>query len=262
MAKQISNNSGSEEMDATTTPPVDTNSAPDERPNRTAFSKRFAKRHADIDFEDKEARYGAMNDDADALSKYEENGRALSDMLGNNKWLAAMVVDCTREKMHPLEWMASQGIDIRAALDDDEIAKKVADQITRYQEKIAEQEKHSEELNSNLQKSYENLVSLGLSDDEVSDLYKKVWGVIGDAENGMISTDTWKLFKNAYSYDDDIASARSESAMQARNEKIQNPLRSSVSEGMPPSLSSSAAGNAPAKQSKKKKSSFFEGLTD
>lgn len=247
--------------EATQMPPADGNPAVEERPNRKAFSERFAKRHSDIDFEDKEARYGAMNEDADRLSDYEKYGSALSDMLGSNKWLAAMVLDCTKKGMHPLEWMASQGIDIKAALDDEKIGKKVAEQIANYQQKVAEQEKHSEELNNNLQKSYEDLISLGLSDDEAQDLYKKVWAVIGDAEQGKISPETWKLFKNAYSYDSDIASAREESAMQARNEKIQNKVRSSASENIPPTLSSGSAGNAPAKpKQQKKKSDFFEDL--
>lgn len=242
-------------------PPTETPT--DERPNRTAFSKRFAKRHSDIDFEDKEARYAAMNDDADTLGKYEESGAALSKMLDNNKWLAAMVLDSTRKGMHPFEWMASQGIDIKAALEDEELGKKVADQITKYQEKVAEQEKHGEELMKNLQKSREALDKLGLSEDEANDLYGKVWSVIGDAEEGNISTDTWKLFMNAYNYDSDIASARDEAAMQARNEKIQNKVRSSASEGIPPSLSSSGAGNKPAAPKKPKKSAasdFFDGL--
>lgn len=236
-------------------PPVD------ERPNRTAFSKRFSKRHKDIDFEDKEARYAAMNDDADALGKYEESGQALSKMLDNNKWLAAMVLDSTRKGMHPFEWMASQGIDIKAALEDEELGKKVADQITKYQEKVAEQEAHGEQLMKNLQKSREALDKLGLSEDEANDLYGKVWGVIADAEEGNISSDTWKLFQQAYNYDSDIASARDEAAMQARNEKIQNKVRSSSTEGIPPSLNSSGAGNKPAKQKQGKKSGFFEGLT-
>ena len=239
------------------TPPVE------ERPNRKAFSERFSKRHKDIDFEDKEARYGAMNDDADALSQYEESGQALSKMLDNNKWLAAMVLDSTRKDMHPFEWMASQGIDIKAALEDEELGKKVADQITKYQEKVTEQEKHADDLVKNLKKSREALDKLGLSDDEADDLYGKVWAVIGDAEEGNISTDTWKLFQNAYNYDSDLSSARNEAAMQARNEKIQNKVRSSSSEGIPPSLSSSGAGNAQAKPKQpRKKSSFFEGLTD
>ena len=240
---------------AESAPPVD------ERPNRTAFSKRFSKRHKDIDFEDKEARYAAMNDDADALGKYEENGQALSKMLDNNKWLAAMVLDSTKKGMHPFEWMASQGIDIKAALEDEELGKKVADQITKFQEKVAEQERHGEQLMKNLQKSREALDKLGLSDDEANDLYGKVWGVIQDAEEGNISSDTWKLFQQAYNYDSDISSARNEAAMQARNEKIQNKVRSSASEGIPPSLSSSGAGNKPAKKKSQKKNGFFEGLT-
>lgn len=231
----------------------------EERPNRAAFSKRFSKRHSDIDFEDKEARYAAMNDDADALGQYEESGAALSKMLDSNKWLAAMVLDSTRKGMHPFEWMASQGIDIKAALDDEELGKKVADQITEYQEKVAEQEKHGEELMKNLQKSREDLDKLGLSEDEANELYGKVWGVIGDAEEGIISSDTWKLFKNAYNYDTDVSSAREEGMMQGRNEKIQNKVRTSSSDGIPPSLSSGSIGNAPSKP-KARRSSFFDDI--
>lgn len=88
--------------------------------------------------------------------------------------------------------------------------------------------------------------------------------MIADAEEGNISADTWKLFQNAYNYDGDIASARDEAAMQARNEKIQNKVRSSATEGIPPSLSSSGAGNKPAapKTVKRKSSTseFFDGL--
>ena len=237
------------------TPPVD------ERPNRTAFSKRFSKRHSDIDFEDKEARYAAMNDDADALDKYEKSGQALSKMLDSNKWLGAMVLDVTRKGIHPLVWMASQGIDIKAALEDEELSKKVADQIVKFQEKVAEQEKHSQQLDENMKKSYEALLNLGLSEDEANDLYGKVWDVIQNGEEGNISSETWNLFKNAYNYDSDISSAREEAAMQARNEKIQNKVRSSATEGIPPSLSSSGAGNEPAKKKvKKRASSFFDDI--
>ena len=49
--------------------------------------------------------------------------------------------------------------------------------------------------------------------------------------------------------------------MQARNEKIQNKVRSSANEGIPPSLSSSGAGNKPVKKKNEPKSGFFEGIT-
>ena len=247
-----------EEVATPSAPPASEEEA---RPNRKSFSGRFSKRHPDIDFEDKEARYGAMNDDADRLSAYEENGSALSKLLDSNKWLAAMVIDCSKKGMHPLEWMASQGIDIKAALDDENVSKKVAEQITKFQENLAEQSKHKQEVDDNIQKSADDLYSLGLSDDEAKDLWQKVWAVIGDAENGKISPETWQLFQKGYGYDTDIASAREESAMQARNEKIQNKVRSSQTEGIPPSLSTGSAGNAPAKPKQQPKSGFFEGIT-
>lgn len=231
----------------------------DERPNRKAFSERFAKRHKDIDFEDKEARYGAMNEDADALSSYEENGKALSEMFDKNRWLAAMAMDLKdNPDMSPIEWMASQGIDIQAALDDEETAKKVAQRIADYQQSSAEQSQHEEDLKNNLQASADEMDSLGLDEDTKLDLWQKFFQVVSDAEDGKVSAETWKLFKNAYSYDDDVASAREQGAMQGRNEKIQNKLKKSGNNDVPPTLSTSGQGTA---APQKKKSSFWDGLT-
>lgn len=233
----------------------------DERPNRTAFSKRFSKRHSDIDFEDKEARYGAMNDDADMLSKYEESGKALSGIMDNNKWFAAVLMKMQQNPdMNPVEAMADFGVDIQAALQDPEEAKKVADIIAKHQEAVADQEKHADELVKNLRKSRK--VAEELFGENASDMWERFFEIIGDAENGIVSKDTWQLFMNGNNYDSDISSAREEAAMQARNEKIQNKVRSSASENIPPSLSSSGAGNTPAKPKKQKGGiDFFEGIT-
>ena len=229
----------------------------DDRPNRKAFSQRFAKRHSDIDFDDKEARYAAMNDDADALARYEEDGRALSDMFDNNRWLAAMAMDLRRNpELSPIEWMASQGIDIGAALQDDQMAKKVAAQIADFQQRKADEESHEKQLVRNLQKSADDMEALNLDDDAKADLWEKFFRVIGDAEDGIVSTDTWRLFKNAQSYDADVASAREEGAMQGRNEKIQNRVRRSQKAELPPSLSTDG-GAQPAKTG----GSFWDGLT-
>lgn len=247
--KEITTEAQSQE--AATAPPVD------DRPNRKAFSERFAKRHKDIDFEDKEARYGAMNDDADALSRYEEDGKALSEMFDNNRWLAAMAMDLRKNpNMSPMEWMASQGIDIDAAIHDEEIGKKVAQQIADFQQKKADEENHEKELVANLQKSADAMNELGLDDDAKADLWESFFKVIGDAEDGIVSTETWQLFKNAQNYDADVASAREEGAMQGRNEKIQNRVKRSEKTEIPPSLST----NSGVSPTKKKSSGFWDGL--
>lgn len=236
------------------TPPIE------ERPNRKAFSDRFSKRHSDIDFEDKEARYGAMNDDADLLSRYEESGKALSGIMDKHKWFAAALMKMQQNPdMNPIEVMASFGVDIQTALQDPEEAKKVAELITKHQESVAEQEKHEQEVLKNMRKSREVLQKL--YPDEASDMWTQLYDILGEAEDGNVSEDVWKMLHNSNNYDSDIASAKEEAAMQARNEKIENKVRSSKTEGIPPSLSSSGAGNPQAKPKQpKKKDNFFDGL--
>ena len=237
------------------TPPAD------ERPNRTAFSKRFAKRHSDVDFEDKEARYGAMNDDADLLSRYEESGQALSKVFDKHKWLAALAMDMEKNpEDNPFDAMARLGIDIRTLLDDPEGGKKLADILTKHNEAVTEQNEASERVGENMKKSLQRLIKL--YPDEAQDMWSQIYEIHDQVESGDIPDDVWKMLHNANNYDSDISSARDEAAMQARNEKIQNKVRSSASEGIPPSLGSSGAGNKPATTKKSgKKRGFFEGLT-
>ena len=229
----------------------------DERPNRTAFSKRFSNRHSDIDFEDKEARYAAMNDDADLLGRYEESGKALSKVFDKHKWLAALAMDMEKNPDdNPFDAMARLGIDVKTLLDDPEGGKKLAEILAKHNEDVAEQNAAADRVFANMQKSYERLMNL--YPDEVDDMWQQLYEIHDKVESGDISDDIWKMLHNANNYDSDISSARDEAAMQARNEKIQNKVRSSSTEGIPPSLSSSGAGNKPAK--KQKRESFFDDI--
>ena len=232
----------------------------DERPNRTAFSKRFSKRHSDIDFEDKEARYAAMNDDADLLGRYEESGKALSKVFDKHKWLAALAMDMEKNPDdNPFDAMARLGIDVKMLIDDPEGGKKLAEILAKHNEDVAEQNEATEKVTANMRKSLERLMNL--YPDEAHDMWSQIYEIHDKVESGDISDDIWKMLHNANNYDSDITSARDEAAMQARNEKIQNKVRSSSTEGIPPSLSSSGAGNKPAKKKNEPKSGFFEGIT-
>lgn len=232
----------------------------DERPNRTAFSKRFSSRHSDIDFEDKEARYAAMNDDADLLGQYEQSGKALSKVFDKHKWLAALAMDMEKNPDdNPFDAMARLGIDVKTLFDDPEGGKKLAEILAKHNEDVAEQNAAADRVFANMQKSYERLMNL--FPDEVDDMWQQLYEIHDKVESGDISDDIWKMLHNANNYDSDISSARDEAAMQARNEKIQNKVRSSANEGIPPSLSSSGAGNKPAKKKNEPKSGFFEGIT-
>jgi len=229
----------------------------DERPNRTAFSKRFSNRHSDIDFEDKEARYAAMNDDADLLGQYEQSGKALSKVFDKHKWLAALAMDMEKNSDdNPFDAMARLGIDVKTLIDDPEGGKKLAEILAKHNKDVAEQNEAAEKVNANMRKSLERLMEL--YPDDAQDMWSQIYEIHDKVESGDISDDIWKMLHNANNYDSDITSARDEAAMQARNEKIQNKVRSSSTEGIPPSLSSSGAGNKPAK--KQKRESFFDDI--
>ena len=63
------------------------------RPNRDAYKKAFSEDYPDMDFEDKETRYGRMLEDRNSLRSYRKSGAALNGLFENQRWLAAMVSD-------------------------------------------------------------------------------------------------------------------------------------------------------------------------
>lgn len=234
------------------------------RPNRDAFAARYQKRHPDRDFEDKEDRYSVLGEDADRLEQYEESGRSLSKTFDNNRWLAAMIQDLRENPdQDPISWMADNGIDINEAMNDGEYRKKISDKITAFQKKQVDGENAKKEREENFQKSAAALRTLGLSDDD----NMKIWSdffqnVVDPALRGEVSADTWKMVQKANNYDADVENAREEGGIQARNEKIQNQLKTPKAENVPPTLAQGGGATSTQKPKKKKSEAeeFFEGM--
>ena len=228
-------------------------------PNREAFAGKFSKRHKDIDFEDKEARYGALSEDSDRLDRYEESGRALSDVFEKHRWMASML-EALREddELDPITWMADNGIDIEEALSDEEYRSQISDRIAKYQENQLKGEEAERERESNLQASAEALSSLGLSDDENLEMWNYFFNeVVDPVLRGEISAETWKMVQKARNYDTDIASATEQGAMKARNEKIRNKVKDTQSD-VPPTLSQGGSADVKPKNTKKKDNFFSD----
>lgn len=235
--------------------------ATDEYPNRSAYAKRFSARHKDTDFEDKEARYAALMDDADRLDSYENSGRSLSKVFEKNRWLAAMLEDLRQdEKLDPVSWMADNGIDIAQALDDDDYRKTISERIAAFQKRQIEGEKAMEQRTKNLEQSAKNLEAIGVDGDDYASLWSTFFDDILDpALRGEISKDTWKMIRNAVNYDNDIKQAGEQAAMTARNEKIRNRTRQAKQEELPPSMSQ-GNDSQPRPKPRKEGENFFDGL--
>lgn len=232
-------------------------------PNRDAYKASFGEDYPDVDFEDKETRYGKMVEDRNALRSYRKSGAKLNDTFSKNRWLAAMLQDISENEdpdYSPLDWMADHGIDINEAMQDESVRKKVSEKIAKFQQAQLEGEKENEERQANFAKSAEALKALNLGEDKEREVWVDFFSnVVDPALRGEVSKETWQMIVNGMNYDNDIAEAKETSAMKARNEKIANKVKK-FDEPMPPSLSQGGSGQQAT--TKPKKRGFFDDLKE
>lgn len=230
----------------------------EERPNRGRYASMFAEDNPDIDFEDKEARYGRMAEERDDLRNLRTSGKKLSGILDRNRWLGAMLTD---GETNPFRWMAKHGIDIKEVADDPEAMDGVAQALDEWTKKQADGDKFEKEKDSALIKSLDALKSVqdefGLSDEQFDRMWDHFWDdIFAKAFGGEVSRDTWLGILHAMNYDDDIKNAREEAALKARNEKHTNKLKTFEEEEVPPSFSQGRG--MPATPKKERKESLVD----
>lgn len=214
-----------------------------ERPNRDKYSSMFAEDNPDVDFEDKEARYGRMAQEREDYRNLKKSGSSLSQALDKNRWIAAMFQDLAKNpEKNPLAWLAENGIDIKAALDDPEVMSQVDEKFKAWQQKQVDGEASQKALDDAIENSWSVLEGvqkdLGLSDEQVDRMWAHFWDeVFQPAFNGEVKKETWEAMVRAMNYDQDVANAREEGAIQARNEKHANKVKTFDEENIPPSFS-------------------------
>jgi hypothetical protein len=232
------------------------------RPNRDKYAAMWAEDNPDVDFEDKEARYERMAKDRGDLRNLRTSGKKLSGILDKHRWIGAMLQD---DEENPLVWLAKNGVDIKAALEDEEVSQKVTDAFSAWQQKQVEGEAAEAAKDANLDKSLDNLVAVqqefGLSDEQFDRMWTEFWdGVFAPAFKGEVSKDTWTAMLHAKNYDSDMQNAREEAAVQARNEKHTNKLKTFDEQQVPPSFSQGQGQAVTPKQKKKSMSMDFDDM--
>lgn len=246
------------EVDVNGTPAVEAEQVQEvpARPNRDKYASMFGEDNPDVDFEDKEARYGRMAEEREDLRNLRNSGKKLSGILDKHRWVGAMLMD---DEENPLVWMAKNGIDVKAALEDPEVMQKVTDSFSDWTQKQADGEAAEAAKDEALAKSYEELDALqqelGFSDEQKNRMNEYFWDEVWlPAWSGEISKDTWTAIMHALNYDKDIANAREESAIQARNEKFTNKVKNFDKANVPPSFSQGRGNNQQVSKPRKPKS--------
>ena len=240
-------------------------------PNRDTYAQMWGEDNGDIDFEDKEARYGRAIDDRNELRERRKADSALGGLFENHNWLASMFMELKdNPDIDPFEWLEGfcnkNDITLQEVIENPDARKRLTERMNEHQKKEAEKKASAEEKDKNLQKSLDELESLqqetGMSDEDALKIWGDFWEMYDSASKGLVNKNTWKLYTNGRSYDSDIESARNEGGMMARNEKIQNKLRRPSEEvaGLPPTLDQ-GSGSTPKRQPKGD-DSFISGLND
>ncbi len=232
------------------------------RPNRDRYASMWKEDNPDVDFEDKEARYERMGKDREELRQLRSSGRQLTGILSKHRWLGAMLQD---KEEHPLVWMAKNGIDPRVALDEPEVMQKVTDAFSEWEQRQAAGEAAEAAKDEAIAHSVEELDAVqqeyGLSDEQKNRMFEHFWDDIWlPAWSGEVSKDTWVALLHAMNYDTDMANAREEAAMQARNEKHTNKLKTFDEQQVPPSFSQGGRQSVTPKRKKDSMSMDFDDM--
>lgn len=229
------------------TPPA---AQPETRPNRDRYSSMFAEDNPDVDFEDKEARYGRMAEERTNYRNLRDSGKKFSGVLDKHRWVGAMLND---NETNPFKWMAAHGIDIQQVANDPDAMEGVAEAFEQWTKKQAEGAKAEKAKDAALDKSLDALAAVqqkyGLSDEQFDRMWDHFWDeVFAPAFAGEVSEDTWLGILHAMNYDTDVNNAREEGALQARNEKHTNKLKTFDEQEVPPSFSQGPGGTTQKKE--------------
>ena len=237
-------------------------SEPAPRPNRDRYASMWAEDNPDVDFEDKEARYERMGRDREELRNLRSSGKKLSGILDKHRWVGAMLMD---NEENPLVWMAKNGIDVKGALDDPEVMQQVTDAFSSWTQRQADGEAAEAAKDAAIAKSVEALdavqAEFGLSEEQKNRIFEHFWDeVFIPAFAGEVSKDTWIALMHAMNYDQDMANAREEAAIQARNEKFANKVKSFDDNKVPPTFSQGGRQNAAPRKKKGSMSMDFDDM--
>ena len=183
---------------------------------RDSFMERIKGKRPDLNYEDEDAFYGAIDDDyaeAEAYkSKMEEGNKKVTDFMNANPRNAQLFMDIMNGKDLAVCMLENYGDDFREALENPELSEKIAEANKSYQEKILKSREMEEAASANLTTSMDALTeaqnSVGADDEMAGKVFEAYCAMVNDAILNKVSKETWVMFFKALGYDTDIEDAK------------------------------------------------------
>ena len=201
---------------------------------RDTFRERFGKRFPDVNAEDEESYYGALNGEFDRIEKSDAAQRELGDILAKDPRSAGFLM-VLKNGGNPVEYLIEQyGDDFRDALNDEEKAKEFAAAFAKNVEKRAESEKLRAQADANMQSMLDALDSAqadgSFADDDAVNAFEYLYadgGLLDRILVNDIKKEDWLMLMKAAKYDDmvkenelKVAEAKEEGEIAGRNANI------------------------------------------
>ena len=190
--------------------------------NKQKFRDDFASRYPDIDMNDEEAYFGALNEQneqnaqsAARLKEYEESERKLGEAFDADERNAGLFLELTKK---------------------DEFRKRLAEKHAADMKKSAEAKALNAQAEKNIGASLQafDKVSdeMSLTDEQRADLFEKMTTLTKDLIVDKVSEDVWRMMAKGLVYDADVEQADMEGEVRGKNSRISEKLRKEQSSAL------------------------------
>lgn len=201
---------------------------------RDSFRERFGKKYPDVNMDDEEAYYGALNGELDRMERSDAAQRELGEVLGRDPRSAGFLM-VLKNGGNPMEYLIEQyGDDFRDALNDEVKAKELAAAFAKHAEKRAESENMRAQADANMQKMVDELDAAqkdgSFSDEDATKAFEYLYadgGLMDRILINDINKNDWMMLMKAENYDrmkaegvQNAETARAEGEVAGRNANI------------------------------------------
>lgn len=212
----------------------DKTEAPVTPSGRDAFRERFGKRFPDVNAEDEEAYYGALNNEFDRVARSDEEQKRLGELLARDPRSAGFLM-VLKNGGNPMEYLIEQyGEDFRDALNDEVKAKEFASAFAKHIDNKTKSEELRKQSEANRQAMIDALDAAqkdgSFTDDDAAKAFEYLYadgGLLDRILVNDIKKEDWMMLMKAAKYDDmvkeneaKVAEAHDEGVIEGRNANI------------------------------------------
>lgn len=212
---------------------------------KQVFLEGLKGRNPELDMNDEEALYGAIGDEYasanERLKRFEDESSRLLELFSNDPVAGELFTQWAKGANPVLLLVEQYGDDFKAALEDPEMAKSVAERHKKWLERVAENRRLEDEANANLKETFDTLERLqsenGWSDEETQKIFEQANRIFMDGLVNRIAPETFIMISKAMNFDSAVRDAETTGEVRGRNAQIEERLRRDAApSGMPPTL--------------------------